>query len=178
MKLVFIYGVAASGKLTVARELGSLTGLPLFHNHLIVDAVASVFPFGSDRFIRLREMFWLTMFREAAETGQSIIFTFAPEATVSPDLPEGAAKTVGDFGGELIAIRLTLPVDEQERRIANADRGKFGKLRSLELLRQLRQQFIVCEAAMPPPALTIDTSLVEPADAARLIASALERQFI
>lgn len=178
MKLVFIYGVAASGKLTVARELGSLTGLPLFHNHLIVDAVASVFPFGSDRFIRLREMFWLTMFREAAEAGQSIIFTFAPEATVSPDFPEVAAKTVGDFGGELIAIRLTLPVDEQERRIANADRGKFGKLRSLELLRQLRQQFIVCEAAMPPPALTIDTSLVEPADAARLIASALERQFI
>ncbi len=176
MKLVFIYGAAASGKLTVARELGSLTGLPVFHNHLIVDAVASVFPFGSDRFIRLREMFWLTMFREAAEAGQSIIFTFAPEATVAADFPDVAAKTVGDFGGEIIAIRLTLPVDEQERRIANTDRGKFSKLRSLEHLRQLRQQFIACEAAMPPPALTIDTSVVEPADAARLIARTLGLQ--
>ena len=39
MKLVFIYGGAASGKLTVARELVNLTGLALFHNHLIVDAV-------------------------------------------------------------------------------------------------------------------------------------------
>jgi hypothetical protein len=129
---------------------------------LIVDAVASVFPFGSDRFIRLREMFRLTMFREAAEAGQSIIFTFAPEATVAPDFPDLARKTVEHFGGELIAIRLTLPVDEQERRVANADRSKFGKLHSVELLRQLRQQFIVCEAAMPPAAMWEKLSSVRP----------------
>jgi len=42
MKLVFIYGPPASGKLTVARELATLTGYRLFHNHLIVDAVAAV----------------------------------------------------------------------------------------------------------------------------------------
>ena len=29
-------------------------------------------------------MFWLTMFREAAEADQSIIFTFAPEAGMAP----------------------------------------------------------------------------------------------
>jgi hypothetical protein len=178
MKLVFIYGQAASGKLTIARELGSLTGIPVFHNHLAVDAVASVFPFGSDRFIRLRQLFWLTIFREAAEAGQSIIFTFAPEATVAPDFPDLAKKTVGDFGGELSAIRLTLPVNEQERRIANADRSKFGKLRSVELLRQLRRQFIACEEAMPPAVLTIDTSLVKPTDAAQLIARTLGLRLI
>jgi hypothetical protein len=127
MKLVFIYGAAASGKLTVARELAALTGLAVFHNHLIVDAVGSVFPFGSDRFIRLREVFWLAMFREAAEAGQSIIFTFAPEATVAPDFPHRARKTIEAFGGELIIVRLTLPVDEQERRIGNAGRSEFGK---------------------------------------------------
>lgn len=171
MKLVFIYGAAASGKLTVARELAALTGLAVFHNHLIVDAVGSVFPFGSDRFIRLREVFWLAMFREAAEAGQSIIFTFAPEATVAPDFPHRARKTIEAFGGELIIVRLTLPVDEQERRIGNAGRSEFGKLRSVELLRQLRAQFIVCETAMPSAALTIDTSHVEPITAAHMIAS-------
>ncbi len=39
MKLVFIYGPPASGKLTVARELAALTGYKLFHNHLVVEAL-------------------------------------------------------------------------------------------------------------------------------------------
>jgi cytidylate kinase len=39
MKLLFLYGPAASGKLTIARELTTLTGFALFHNHLVVDAV-------------------------------------------------------------------------------------------------------------------------------------------
>lgn len=171
MKLVFIYGAAASGKLTVARELAAITGLAVFHNHLIVDAVASVFPFGCARFIRLREMFWLTMFREAAEADQSMIFTFAPEATVAPGFPERARKTIEAPGGEMLMVRLTLPVEEQERRICNANRGEFGKLRSVEILRELRSQFLECEAAMPPAGLTIDTSLMEPASAARMIAA-------
>lgn len=39
MKLLFIYGPPASGKLTVAREPAALTGYRLFHNHLVVDAL-------------------------------------------------------------------------------------------------------------------------------------------
>jgi chloramphenicol 3-O-phosphotransferase len=173
MKLIFIYGGAASGKLTVARELANLTGLPVFHNHLIVDAVAAVFPFGSEQFIRLRESFWLTMFREAAKAQTSIIFTFAPEATVPPDFPARVTTDVGAFGGEVDFVSLTLPREEQERRIANASRGEFGKLRSLELLRQLKDQFTAAEAAMPNPALTIDTSAVAPNEAAQQIAATL-----
>jgi hypothetical protein len=69
MKLLFLYGPAASGKLTIARELATLTGFALFHNHLVVDAVEAVFPFGSERFVKLREQFCLSMFREAADAG-------------------------------------------------------------------------------------------------------------
>ncbi len=50
--LVFIYGPAAAVKLTTARALGRLTGLPVFHNHLVVNAVVAVFPFGSREFVR------------------------------------------------------------------------------------------------------------------------------
>ena len=39
MKLVFIWGPAASGKLTIARVLAAQTGITLFHNHLVVDAL-------------------------------------------------------------------------------------------------------------------------------------------
>ena len=59
MQLVFLHGPAAAGKLTVARALAARTGFALFHNHLVVDAVAAVFPFGSAEFRTLRERFWL-----------------------------------------------------------------------------------------------------------------------
>ncbi len=42
MRLVLIHGPAAAGKLTVAREVARLTGAALFHNHLVVDAVAAL----------------------------------------------------------------------------------------------------------------------------------------
>ena len=54
MRLIFVYGMPASGKLTVARELAELTGYKLFHNHLVVDLLLSVFAFGSDGFVELR----------------------------------------------------------------------------------------------------------------------------
>ena len=93
---------------------------------------------------------------------------------MAPDFPERApARLSPPTGGSTDFIRLTLPVVEQERRIDAADRGSFGKLRSLDLLRLLRVQFTAGEAAMPPPALTIDTGQVTPEAAARMIAAAL-----
>ena len=173
MKLVFLYGAPASGKLTVARELAAKTGFALFHNHLVVDAVGAVFPFGSDEFVRLREEFWLRMFAEAAKASRSLIFTFAPEGTVAPDFAERARQAVRAAGGDVFFVRLTVPPDEQERRIANADREAFGKLRSLELLHKLRAQFDACDAAMPPADLTIDTGALDPRSAAQRIVERL-----
>ena len=173
MKLVFLYGPLASGKLTIARELAALTGFALFHNHLVVDAVAAVFPFGNERFARLREQFWLAMFREAAEADHSLIFTFAPEASVAPDFPDRARQAVEAAGGEVTFVRLTVPRDEQERRIGNPDRAAFGKLRSLDMLSELRDQLTASEAAMPTAAFTIDTGITTPTAASRLIAERL-----
>lgn len=173
MKLVFLYGPAAAGKLTVARELSALTGWPVFHNHLVVDTLTAVFPFGSDAFVRLRERFWLDTFREAAAAGRSLIFTFAPEPTVAVDFPEGARAVVTTAGGEVVFVRLAVSPDEQERRLANPDRAAFGKLRSLDLLREMRDAFDACEAAMPAPAVTVDTDRSDAGEAALLIARRL-----
>jgi len=38
LNLVFLHGPAASGKLTVGREISRLTSYRLFHNHLVVDS--------------------------------------------------------------------------------------------------------------------------------------------
>ena len=173
MLLVFIYGSPASGKLTIARELASRTGLALFHNHLIVDAVGAVFPFGSDAFVRLREQLWLSVITEAAHESRSLIFTFAPEPTVTRGFVENVRAKVETEGGRVLFVALTVSADEQERRLVVPDRSAFGKLRSVELLRSLRDGFAACEAAMPKPALALDTVCLTPSVAAEAIVQAM-----
>jgi len=172
MQLVFLHGPAAAGKLTVAKALARRTGFALFHNHLVVDAVAAVFPFGDPEFRRLRERFWLETFEAAAKGGRSLIFTFAPEATVSAGFPQAASAAVEAEGGRVRFIELTCPPDELARRIDAADRAAFGKLRDPDLFRRL-----ATEGAFdyPPIAseLTIDTAATTPDGAAERIASTL-----
>lgn len=173
MRLIFLYGPPASGKLTVGRVLSERTGIPLFHNHLVVDAVGAVFPFGSAEFIRLRERFWMDMFAAAARSGRSLIFTFAAEASVAEDFPRRASDLVNAAGGEVVYIALTVTDTEQESRIDAPARAGFGKLRSVELLRQLRPSMKACEGMMPIPRLVIDTGTTTPGDAAEAIAREL-----
>jgi hypothetical protein len=169
MRLVFLYGPPASGKLTIGRLVAARTGMSLFHNHLIVDAVSSVFPFGSEEFVRLRESFWLQTISSAVSARRPLIFTFAPEPTVAADFPQRLMQVVTASGGEVFGVALTLNEAEQERRLVTAERTEFGKLRSVELLRELRPAMSACMEKMPAPALRIDTGSVAPADAADTI---------
>jgi tRNA uridine 5-carbamoylmethylation protein Kti12 len=57
MQLIFLHGLPGVGKLTVARELAKLTGFNVFHNHLAVDLVESIFAFGSQPFVELRVVY-------------------------------------------------------------------------------------------------------------------------
>jgi len=173
MQLVFLYGQVASGKLTVARALAAQTGFALFHNHLVVDAVAAVFPFGSEAFVRLREHFWLEVIGEAARDGRSLIFTFAPEPSVAPDFPERVRALVAGHGSTTHFIALEVDPAEQQRRLVAPDRAAFGKLREPELLAQLSDDFARCMAVMPAAELVIDTGSATPEEAAARIAAHL-----
>jgi tRNA uridine 5-carbamoylmethylation protein Kti12 len=76
MRLIFIYGPPASGKLTVATELVKLTGFKLFHNHVSIQFVQSIFEFGTKTFWRLTSKYRLEMLEEASKAGVNVIFTF------------------------------------------------------------------------------------------------------
>jgi hypothetical protein len=102
MKLVFLHGAPAVGKLTLARELAALTDFRLFHNHLTVDLVTSLFPFGSEPFILLREQIWLAAFAAAARSNVSLIFTFNPERTVRESFVQAAIDVVEASGGQVL----------------------------------------------------------------------------
>ena len=173
MQMIFIYGPPAAGKYTIAKQVAEKTGYALFHNHLIVDAVAALFPFGSANFVRLREQFWMNAMEAAVKDGRSFIFTFQPEPSVSADFPARVAEMMEANGGQVTFVRLTLSPEEQLARIANTDRKAFGKLTSPELLKQLQPDFKACESAMPAPALTIDTAKISSDEATTQILAAL-----
>jgi chloramphenicol 3-O-phosphotransferase len=167
--LVFLHGPAAAGKLTVARAVQERLGYPVFHNHLVVDLLTTVFPFGTEPFVRLREEFWTAVFADAARAGRSICFTFAPESTVRPGFPQRARDVVEEGGGRVRFVRLRVGEREQERRIGRPERAEFHKLTSLETLRRLRADRAPVE--QPPVDLDIDTETHTPAEAAAAIAA-------
>lgn len=74
MKLVFLIGSGAVGKMTVGQELMKLTGLRLFHNHMTIEPVIEIFgSYNGAAVAGMREV----IFREFAKTDcYGMIFTY------------------------------------------------------------------------------------------------------
>ncbi len=105
MKLIFLHGLPGVGKLTVAREIAKLTGFKVFQNHLVVDLVESIFEFGSEPFVELREKIWLAAFAQAAEANLSgLIFTFAFDRTVRSSFIDHTRAVMESSGGEIYFV--------------------------------------------------------------------------
>jgi hypothetical protein len=173
MNLVVLHGLPATGKLTIGRQLAVLTGFKLFHNHLVVDTLLSVFEFGSPAFVDLREALWLSVFERAARDGvPGMIFTFTPESTVRDSFIPALTRTMHQQGGKVSFVELTCPLDILRERIAAPSR-QGGKLVSVELFDQLCAAGTFARPVMPKSDLAIDTSRIEPDAAAAMMAATL-----
>jgi len=76
MKLVFIVGPPAVGKMTVGQELKKITGLKLFFNHMSLELVNQFFDFSTPPFKRLDKMIRFGIFEEIAKSDlDGLIFT-------------------------------------------------------------------------------------------------------
>lgn len=174
MKLIFLYGLPGVGKLSVARELAKLTGFRIFHNHLTVDLVASVFEFGSPPFVELRERIWLDVFaRAVAADLNGLIFTFANDRTVGDGFIDGTRQIVESSGGEILFVALTCSTAELERRIEQPTRQRFGKLSSATRFRELKEAGAFVDPRTPAERLVVDTTELSAAEAAGVIVSRL-----
>lgn len=75
--LVILFGPPAVGKMAVGMELSRLTGIPLFHNHMSIEPVLKLFPYGSPPFQRLVGSFREHVFDEVARSDlPGLIFTY------------------------------------------------------------------------------------------------------
>lgn len=174
MRLIFLHGLPGVGKLTVARELSRLSGFRVFHNHLVVDLVESLFDFGSAPFVELREELWLAVFKRAVAADLSgLIFTFAFDQTVRTDFIQNTREVIESAGGEVLFVELTCATDELERRIEHPDRKRFRKLSSVVQYRELQAQGAFVNPGIPQNRLVVDTTALAARDAASEIAGKL-----
>ncbi len=172
-RVIFIHGPVASGKLTIAKDLAAMTGLNLFHNHLVVDLLLALFPFGHPSFVELREKFWLEVMSEAIDAGQSLVFTFAPERTVGADFPSRLRDAVAVAGGQVSFVEVRCSDDVIEQRLEDPSRIEYRKLSSIALYRSLKLDGAFDYPAIPSQCI-VDSVHVTPSEAAAIIIEVLE----
>jgi hypothetical protein len=172
MKLLFIYGRPAVGKLTVARAVAARTGGRLFHNHLAVNLALAIYDFGTPGFIALREQLWSDVFRRAlADRIPLLIFTFNPEDTVPQTYIDGLFSEVAGAGGEIVPVELTASEAEIEARLGSESRRREGKTMDVSMYRELRAKGTFGSPVIPGPRLSFDTGKLTPSEAADRISA-------
>src|SRR4051794_6453417 len=135
--LLFLHGPPGCGKLTIAKELTTLLpSYKLFHNHLTVDLLLSLFDFGTPQFIKYRESMWLELMGEAIGCGSDVIFTFCPESTVAASFVKSLQDIVHAQGGKCHFVSVECPLEVLVQRVESDSRKQFKKLSSGEFLLQ------------------------------------------
>src|SRR2546425_9215778 len=170
MRLVFIYGPPASGKLTVATELAKLTGFKLFHNHVSIQFVQSIFEFGTKTFWRLTNKYRLEMIEEAAKEGIDTIFTFVYSKGEDDKFVKRVLQRVRSNGGQVCLVRLYCDRKELARRVKSSERRRMGKVGTEKLLSNLFRRYNLDLEIPFHTSLSIDTTNQTPRSAAKLIA--------
>lgn len=122
MKLLFLFGDAAVGKMTVGQELMKLTGLRLFHNHMTIEPVLEIFgQYNTTAINRLRQV----IFEEFAKTeNYGMIFTFmwAFDQRSDWEYVEQIKSIFQPYGTEFYYVELVAPLEVRLERNATENR--------------------------------------------------------
>lgn len=125
MKLVFILGNAAVGKMTVGQALMKITDLRLFHNHMTIEPVMEIFgTYDSKTINELRELIFTNF---AASDNYGMIFTLmmAFDQQSDWDYLEHIKSIFAPYGTEFYYVELIasqeirLKRNETENRLKN-----------------------------------------------------------
>lgn len=169
MKLVFIYGSPAAGKLTVANEIAKLTGFKVFHNHLSIDCIVPIFEFGSPPFFRLIELIRYEVVAEAAREGQDLVYTFCYAKDLDDAHVAEVARRVEENGGEVCFVQLVCDKEILKQRVTEESRKLHGKAKTPEQMDYYFQTYDLFSPVPDRESLRIDNSEVSAEDTARQI---------
>ncbi|MBQ7886254.1 MAG: shikimate kinase [Clostridia bacterium] len=129
MKLVFLIGNGAVGKMTVGQELMKITGLRLFHNHMTIEPVIEVFGYYDGTTIsRLREVYF-EEFARSENYGMIFTYMWAFDQQSDWDYIEHVKSIFAPYGTEFYYVELVAPqsVRLQRNRTENRLMHKASK---------------------------------------------------
>ena len=169
MKLIFLYGAPAVGKLTVANEIAKRTDFKVFHNHLSIDCIEPVFEFGSPSFYKLIELIRVETVAEAARAGQNLIYTFCYAKDLDDAHVEKITHIVEEYGGEICFVLLTADKTELEKRVLEESRRQYGKAKSVEMMHYFFNTYDLFSPVPGRESLIIDNTNVSTKEAAAKI---------
>ena len=168
MRLVFLYGPPGVGKLTVGSALSALTEFRLFHNHLTVNLVTSIFPPNSEAWNRLAHQIRLAVFTEAAREGVDLILTRAPRTADGAEVARVRTMIapIRAAGGAVFFVQLHCDREELLRRVQRDTRLAQQKLTDPLVLVEMYD----LAATLPfEPQLWLDVTTTPSEEAARQI---------
>lgn len=170
MNLVFIYGPPAAGKLTVAKEVCSLTGYKLFHGHLTYDLANSIFEHGTKEFYDYCDRLRLDGFETAAKARiPGMVFTFCYACPQDNYFIANVVSTLRKHDGEVLFVHLCCNKETLFERVVTQSRQQTNKLKTVEGLRGVLEKWNLFEDVPSEKNLSVDNSEISAQEIARKI---------
>ena len=183
MKLLFIFGAHAAGKMTVGQAVSRITPMKLFHNHMTIEPVIELFgAYNGAVTERLRQV----VFEEFAKTDNyGLIFTFiwAFDVPYDTEYVRNLTQLYQDAGAQVDYVELIAPQDVRliRNRTENRLKEKASKrdvalsearmLSAEETYRCVSESGEVCDklGCAPERYLRIDNTDLSPEEVAEMI---------
>lgn len=124
MKLVFLIGDSAVGKMTVGQELMKITDLRLFHNHMTIEPVIDIFGYYDSQTVsQIREVIFRNF---AASDKYGMIFTYmmAFDQQSDWDYLEHVREIFEPYGTEFYYVELIASQEVRFQRNVSENRLK------------------------------------------------------
>jgi hypothetical protein len=150
MKLLFLHGSPATGKLTVAKALLRMVPGRLMDNHAAIDFARTIFDFGAPGFWELVHDVRYSALDAAAAHGVSLLVTTFCYAEPDDRVQFGKFEEIMQrHGGDLLRVFLHCSREEAMRRVGNPDRIERRKMTSEESLASYLDSYDFTAAPRP-----------------------------
>ena len=124
MKLVFILGDAAVGKMTVGQELMKITDLRLFHNHMTIETVIEIFGKYDSKVINELRVIIFTNYASSDNYGLIFTFMMAFDQQDDWDYLEHVKNIFAPYDTEFYYVELIAPQEIRLKRNVTENRLK------------------------------------------------------